>query len=498
VKAFKMGDGLGIVATDITERKNMENALRKSEERLRGFMDAATDSFVIWDSEFNLIDLNKTGLGMLPPGTEKKDIMGKNIVEFITDNQNMDKYRKVLETGHPYIGDRSYYHPVLGERILAVKAFKIEEGLGLISTDITSRKKMENDLRENEEKFRSIFENSPIGIGLVNLDFKISEVNEAFNQMLGYQENELTRITLLEITHENYHEQDKEHVKKLIGGEIHSFQAEKRYLKKNEDPLWVRVTTSLLKDDKGTPMNLLLMVEDITAFRQREEELKKQLLKYNVEDGNVYLVKEKFPALSKTVFSDLINIGYKGLVASRTPIKDFKEFMEGDYQFFWLTEKNGHDKLINLLENTPSKSVILIDRMEYLFLKIGLENTMKFVYRLKELTYEKSLIVILSLESATVSERKLRILEKETRQIEPRFMAKIAEEFLEILRFVYQQNNLGLKPSYSGIGEGLQISRPTVRKRVKQLVMTGYLLEQKKGKSKIVEISGKGRMLFLS
>ena len=108
------------------------------------------------------------------------------------------------------------------------------------------------------------------------------------------------------------------------------------------------------------------------------------------------------------------------------------------------------------------------------------------------------MIVILSIDSTTLTERELRILEKETHQIKTRFMAKIAEEFLEILRLIYQQNNLLYKPSYSDIGEELQISRPTVRKRIKQLLATGYLIEHKKGKSKILEISGKGRRLFLT
>ncbi|MFX0122165.1 MAG: PAS domain S-box protein [Candidatus Hodarchaeota archaeon] len=626
VKAFKVGDGLGIVAADITNRKNMENALRKSEERLRSFMDAATDSFTIWDSKLNLIDVNKTGLEMFPGGTKKENIIGKNIKEFVTEEWNLEKYREVLKTGKPYLADRIFHHPILGERILSIKAFKSEEGLGLISTDITERKiaeeelrstkfrleyllkscpaviysctpgghfsttfmsenikdilgyqaknfidtpefweqklhpdekeqvsttfkdileegnysnayrfkhkrgsyrwmldeanlikdekgnpveivgfwsditeykRTEEALRESEEKFRSVFENSPIGIALVDLNFSFAEVNDVFNKMLGYQGNELTQRTIFDITHEEYRKQDKEYIKKLLTSEISSFQTEKKYHKKNQDILLVRVTISLLKDDKSNPLNFLLMVEDITAIKQHEEELKKQFLKYKIQDGNVYLVKEEIPTISKTVFSELTTIGYKGFIASRTPRKDYKAYIKGEYDFFWLTEENGYNGLINLIKKTPSKSVILIDRLEYLFLKEGLEKAVQFVYKLKEITYLRNLVVILSIDSATVSERELLILEKETHQIKPRFMAKIAEEFLEILRFVYQQNNLGLKPSYSGIGEELKISRPTVRKRIKQLITTGYLHEHKKGKSKIVEISGKGRMLFL-
>ena len=497
VKAFKVGDGLGIVAADITDQKEMENALRKSEERLRSFMNAATDSFAMWDSKFNLIDINKTGLGMLPIRAKKKEIIGKNIKNFITDEANLQKYRDVLRTGKPYRDDRIFRHPTLGDKILSVKAFKMGEGLGLISTDITSRKEMENVLRENEEKFRSIFENSPIGMALANLDSKFFEVNTVLCHMLGYQDDELMEMTSFDITPEEYWEREKTLVTKLVNGEIPSFRSEKRLQKKDKTPFWVQVTTSLLRDDKEEPLNFLLMVEDISTIKDREEKMKKQKLKFKTEDGNIYLVKEETPILSKTVFNDLISIGYVGFIASRTPSKDFRAYIEGNYKFLWLTEKNGYDHLITLVKDFLGKSVLLIDRLEYLFLKEGFEKAMQFVYKLKEITYLNNLIVILSIDSATLSEREVRVLEKEARQIEPQFMAKIADEFLEILRFVYQQNNLGAKPSYADIREELKISRPTVRKRVKQLMATGYLHEHKKGKSKQVDISGKGRMLFL-
>jgi len=626
VKAFKVGEGLGIITNDITKQKRMEKALRKSEEKLREFRDAATDAFSLWDSELNLIDINETGLGMLPVGTKKKDIIGKNMREFISDEKNITNYKKVLRTGKAFAADRIFHVPILGERIVSVKAFKVEEGLGLISTDISERKKAEEELkkikmrleyllkscpavvysctpdghfettfmsenikeilgyqakhfihkpefwesnihpderghvistlggisekgyyseayrfkhkngtyrwmleeanlihddngnpqeivgfwtditehkqteealRESEEKFRSIFENSLIGMALTNLDFKFNKVNIAFCQMLKYNETELTQMSFLDITHEEYHDRDKEYAKKLVKGEISSFQTEERYLKKNQDIFWARVVISLLRDEKGNPSNFIVMVEDITSIKQQEDEMKKQLLKYNVEDGNVYLVAEETPTLSQIVFKDIIDVGYKGFVISRTPEREYRAHLEENYDFFWLTEKNSYHNLLTFLERVPHKSVILIDRLEYLFLKEGSENAMLFVYKLRETTYLKNLIIIISIDSATLTEREVHILEKETQPIEPRFMAKIPEEFSEVLRLVYQQNNLGVKPSYSDIGDELQISKPTVRKRIKQLIATGYVIEHKKGKSKILEISGKGRSLFI-
>ena len=77
-------------------------------------------------------------------------------------------------------------------------------------------------------------------------------------------------------------------------------------------------------------------------------------------------------------------------------------------------------------------------------------------------------------------------------------MDRVSEEFLEILRFIYKQNNLGNNPSYSKVGEELRVSRPTLRKRVKQLLATGYLIERPIGKTKLLELSSKGVSLFLT
>ncbi|MFX0051529.1 MAG: DUF835 domain-containing protein, partial [Candidatus Hermodarchaeota archaeon] len=259
-----------------------------------------------------------------------------------------------------------------------------------------------------------------------------------------------------------------------------------------------RVTTSLLRDDKDAPINYLTMVEDISAIKQKEEDIKRQLLKYNVEDGNIYLATEGTPILSQKVFKDLTSVGYEGYIISRTPERDYRDQIEEEFNFFWLTEKNGYEKILIFVENVPDKSVILIDRLEYLFLKEGPENAMHFVYKLRETTYLKNLIVIMSIDNTTLTEREFHILEKETQPIESRsYMARLPEEWLEVLRFVYQQNNLGSKPSYSEIGEDLQISLPTVRKRIKQLVAIRYLIEHKVGKRKTLELSSNGRRLFM-
>jgi DNA-binding MarR family transcriptional regulator len=284
----------------------------------------------------------------------------------------------------------------------------------------------------------------------------------------------------------------------LLNDELPTYEIEKRYIKRAGDTFWGRTTLSLLKDEKGSPNFYLAMIEDISAIKQKEDELKYQLLKFKIQDGNVYLVKEQSPKLSQTVLQDLIKVGYKGSIVSRTPEKNYQVTMNEKFDFFRLSSKNKFGKLLGEMEKAPPKSVYLFDRLEYIFLTEGFEKAVKIIYQLSEIAYFSNLVILLSIDDSSLSEREIAVLEKETSSIEPRRMARVSEEFLEILRYIFQQNNIGNNPSYSKVGEELRVSRPTLRKRIKQLLATGYLVERKIGKTKSLELSSRGVSIFLT
>ncbi len=93
---------------------------------------------------------------------------------------------------------------------------------------ITERKRMDEALRESEERFRRVFEESPIGISLMDEDLRIIEANNAFCQMLGYTEEELIGATLVDVTLPEDVEASEELLNKTLSGEIPGFRLEKR------------------------------------------------------------------------------------------------------------------------------------------------------------------------------------------------------------------------------------------------------------------------------
>ena len=137
------------VQQELAERKRAEKALRESEERLSSFMQSATDSFLLWDSELNLVEINEATLRYRPAGTKKEELIGKNILDIepeLRQTGRYDQYLEVMKTGKPFIIDDVVSHPRFGDVHLTVKVFKVGDGLGMIVMDITERKKMEEQL----------------------------------------------------------------------------------------------------------------------------------------------------------------------------------------------------------------------------------------------------------------------------------------------------------------------------------------------------------------
>lgn len=138
--------------------------------------------------------------------------------------------------------------------------------------DISERKRVEKTLRESEERFRKIFDEGPLGMAMVGVDYRFVRVNTALCQMLGYSEQELTGLTFVEITHPEDIERDVQLTEKVFSGQIPYFKIEKRYVKKNREILWIGLTATVIRDEGGKPVYGLAMIEDITERKRAEGE----------------------------------------------------------------------------------------------------------------------------------------------------------------------------------------------------------------------------------
>ncbi|MGD8237400.1 MAG: PAS domain S-box protein [Armatimonadota bacterium] len=154
--------------------------------------------------------------------------------------------------------------------------------------DITERRRAEEALRESEERFRTVFDEGPLGMVLFDLDGTISRVNSAFARMLGYSQEELTGRTAGDVTHPDDLDGSMRRRNQLLSGETDLVQAEKRYVSKSGDTVWAGITASVIRRDAGRPVYGLGMIEDITERRRAEEALRESEERYRLLFENLY------------------------------------------------------------------------------------------------------------------------------------------------------------------------------------------------------------------
>lgn len=152
--------------------------------------------------------------------------------------------------------------------------------------DITERKRMEQAVRESEERFRGLFEEAALGIALVNERGEIREANAALESMLGVTSGALQGDRVEEYTHPDDVEADRRLFAELIHGEREDYQVEKRHIRQDGSSFWGRVTVSRRETPNGPQM--VGMVENIDAEKTRKKRLR--LLQKAVEQANESVV----------------------------------------------------------------------------------------------------------------------------------------------------------------------------------------------------------------
>ena len=142
-----------------------------------------------------------------------------------------------------------------------------------VAKDITDHKRSEEALRKSEERWRSVFENSAIGVALTDLNGRFLATNPVYQKMLGYSEEELRTLSFLEVTHEDYREANWALVAELLEGKRQQFQIEKRYRHKDGSLIWVHNNVSLVPGTQTMPRFIMALSEDITERKRAEEAL---------------------------------------------------------------------------------------------------------------------------------------------------------------------------------------------------------------------------------
>ena len=178
----------------------------------------------------------------------------------------------------------------------------------LYGHDITALKRTESDLRLSNDKFKYVFDHSPIGKSLTLPSGEIA-VNEAFCRMLGYSAEELAHRKWQDLTPDEDIPLTEAVLDEVISGRKDRVRFRKRYRRKEGSVIWADVNTALRRDDQGRPLYFMTAVIDITDRVRAEEEIR-QLnadLEHRIADRTAQLkeANRELEAFSYSVSHDL-------------------------------------------------------------------------------------------------------------------------------------------------------------------------------------------------
>ncbi len=144
--------------------------------------------------------------------------------------------------------------------------------------DITEHKQAEQALIESEVRFRAVFEQAVVGVGLIDFTTgRFVDVNKRYSTITGRSRKEMLKISFDEITHPDDRANSRRLHKQLKASKSSEFQWEKRYVRPDGSVVWVNLNASLLSTMSGRPNQVLAMVEDITSRKLAEANYRREL-----------------------------------------------------------------------------------------------------------------------------------------------------------------------------------------------------------------------------
>lgn len=158
--------------------------------------------------------------------------------------------------------------------ILGVACLLARRNMALISRERRARR----ELQESEARYRTVFENTPAGISLSDLDGYIIVANAAYQKMLGYTEEEMRKLRFQDFTHPDDLQADLDAFQSCLDGERDSYEMVKRYIRKGGDTVWAKITVTMFRDPAGKPLYVIAMLEDITERKRSEDSAHHQAL----------------------------------------------------------------------------------------------------------------------------------------------------------------------------------------------------------------------------
>ena len=388
------GNVIGFISTlkDITDKKNAEHKLEESEQKYRLITEESNDLIRVLNDKFELEYVNEYSLKILL-GYTKQELLGKNSI--ILNHPN--DYKKVRRFMLKVFKNRENMHETSirhknGKCVCfdnKAKMFTDEHGNQkylYISRDITERKKAEKALKESEEKYRSLYENSPNAVVLTNEKGLILDINSSAERILGYKREDIIGKNYTEFNMVTYDQIStiKNKYKDLLNG-IKPKSIELQIKRKNGNISWISFQSSMIKIDKEIIIESIC--QDITNKKKAENliiEENKRLMELNK-------IKNEFISRASHELKTPITSIYGG---SQILMELYKDQTCSDAIEFIELINRGGKRLKLLVDNLLDASRIDSDKLR---LNLQSENITQIIrdstIEIRYLAYKRNIII---------------------------------------------------------------------------------------------------------
>jgi PAS domain S-box-containing protein len=378
--------GIFGISHDITEQKRAEDALRESEEKLRSLFELSPLGIALTDMKGVYVEFNESFRRIC--GYPEEELRALDYWALTPRKYEADEARQLESLAR--IGRYGPYEKEYLRKDGSLVPLRLngilmtgrdgQKYIWSIVEDITESKRAEAALRESEDKFKYVFDHSPIG-NTITLPSGVLQMNHAFCEMLGYSDQELKHSRWQDITYPEDIELTQKEIDPLLLEGQDSARFVKRYIHKNGSVVWVDIVTSLRRDAEGKPLYFMTSIIDITERKRAEEDLRKY--HEHLED----LVRERTSKL-ETANKELEAFSYSVSHDLRTPLRaidGFSHILLDDYAD--KLDEEGK-RLLNVVRDNTSRMGQLIDdilkfsrtsRLEMTYAEIDMEGLARAV-----------------------------------------------------------------------------------------------------------------------
>ena len=265
------------VVEDVSEQLATRAALVAQMARNQQILDTMQDGYFLVNADGHILDVNQAYCEIV--GRSSEELLGNSVYQLDTDLWHNLTHLLGQDSRQTQAIRRETRSRHKSGRLVDTETNMVvmkEDGhtfLGCFVRDITERKQVEYALRSSEEKFRSSFNSSGIGIGLSTLEGRFVEINPKLSEILGYSAEEMLDLSATDITHKNELYATVSAYKNLLNGTSDSFEMEKRYIRKDGQIVWAHTVVALVRNEQHLPAYFIFQVQDITDRKITEQAL---------------------------------------------------------------------------------------------------------------------------------------------------------------------------------------------------------------------------------